>query len=195
MWVCVFNTLLNIWAPACSFTEGKGRGSGACSAERPLATMPAQSLQDAGTPIARTSPFPSLPLAFPPTRVYFCQLPYSCLHCLFAHTPKTFLVRADEALQSTVGTPGGMLNRHTSFCRQALWLYKGPEARLESAIPLIVLLHRDDHYPSFGPSLTPPVLWDVPTQAPSSSPAVVRPPYAHITTMSVLWWRPQLSRF
>ncbi|MEQ2212740.1 hypothetical protein XENOCAPTIV_004303, partial [Xenoophorus captivus] len=137
---------------------GEGRGSGARSAERPLATMPAQSLQHVGTPVARASPFPSLPLAFPPTHVYFCQLPYSCLHSMFAHTHKTFLVRANEELPSTLGTPGEMVNRHTSFCRQALWSYKGPEATSESDPPLIVLLQRDDRYPCCGPGLTPPVL-------------------------------------
>ncbi|KAK1883821.1 L-cysteine S-thiosulfotransferase subunit SoxA [Dissostichus eleginoides] len=36
------------------------------------------------------------------------QLPYSCLHSVFARSHKTFLVRADEALLPTVGTPGKM---------------------------------------------------------------------------------------
>ncbi len=57
-------------------------------------------------PSLAASLFPSLPLASPPTRVYFCQLPYSCLHSVFARTHKTFLVRVDEALLPTVGTPG-----------------------------------------------------------------------------------------
>lgn len=111
-----------------------------------------------GPPIACVSPFPSLPLAFPPTRVYFCQLPYSCLHSVFARTHKTFLVRADEELPPTVGTPGEMVNRHTSFCGQALRSYTGPEATSKSDLPLIVPLHRDDHYPFCGPGLTLPVL-------------------------------------
>lgn len=51
--ICVSNTLPSIWAPARSSSEGERRGSGAHSAERPLATMPAQSLQHIGTPVAR----------------------------------------------------------------------------------------------------------------------------------------------
>jgi len=50
--ICVFDTLLSTRAPVCSFSEGERRGSGAQSAERPLATMPAQSLQHFGTPVA-----------------------------------------------------------------------------------------------------------------------------------------------
>lgn len=95
-------------------------------------------------PPSLASLFPSLALASPPTRVYFCQLPYSCLHCVFARTHKTFLVRADEALPPTVGTPGKMVNRHTSFCRQAPQLYSGPGDTLESDLPLILILYRDD---------------------------------------------------
>lgn len=49
-----------------------------------------------GPPSLAASPFPSLPLASPPTRVYFCQLPYSCLHSVFACAHKTFLVRAER---------------------------------------------------------------------------------------------------
>lgn len=97
-----------------------------------------------GPPPLAASPFPFLPLASPPTRVYFCQLPYSCLHSAFAHTHKTFLVRAGEALPSTVGTPGKMVNRHTSFCRQAPQLYTGPGDTSESDFPLILILYRDD---------------------------------------------------
>lgn len=37
-------------------------------------------------PLLATFLFASLPLASPPTRVYFCQLPYSCLHSVFART-------------------------------------------------------------------------------------------------------------
>lgn len=69
-----------------------------------------------GPPSLAASPFASLSSPLPPTRVYFCQLPYSCLHSVFAPTHKTFLVRADEALPPTAGTPGKMVNRHTSFC-------------------------------------------------------------------------------
>lgn len=97
-----------------------------------------------GPPSLAASPFPSLPLASPPTHVYFCQLPYSCLHSVFAHTHKTFLVRADEAVPPTAGTPGKMVNRHTSFCRQALQLYSGPGDTSESDLPLILILYRDD---------------------------------------------------
>lgn len=99
-----------------------------------------------GPPSLAASPFPSLPLASPPTRVYFCQLPYSCLHSVFAHTHKTFLVRADEALLLTVGTPGKMVNRHTSFCRQAPQLYSGPGDTSESDLPLILILYREDQW-------------------------------------------------
>lgn len=148
MCVCVERTFSSIRAPACSFTEGGGRGSGTHSAERPLATMPAQSLQHFGTPVARCiALFPSLRLASsPPTRVYFCQLPYSCLHSVFARTHKTFLVRADEALLPTVGTPGKMVNRHTSFCGQAPQLQSGPGDTSESDLPLILILYREDQW-------------------------------------------------
>lgn len=110
--------------------------------------MPARSLQHFGTPVARCiSLFPSLRLASsPPTRVYFCQLPYSCLHSVFARTHKTFLVRADEALLPTVGTPGKMVNRHTSFCGQAPQLHSGPGDTSESDLPLILILYREDQW-------------------------------------------------
>lgn len=123
--MCACHTSLHLSTSiACSSLEGKKRGSGAGSAERPLATMPAQSLQHFGTPVACCISFFPLCLSpFPPTRVYFCQLPYSCLHSVFARSHKTSLVRADEALPPTLGTPGEMVNRHTSFCRQALQLW------------------------------------------------------------------------
>lgn len=142
--MCVSDTLPSIWAPVCSSFEGERRGSGAHSAERPLATMPAQSLQHFGTPVARCISLSLSPSRLSPTRVYFCQLPYSCLHSVFARTHKTFLVRADEALLPTVGTPGKMVNRHTSFCRQAPQLHTGPGDTSESDLPLILILYRDD---------------------------------------------------
>lgn len=57
-----------------------------------------------GPPSLAASPFPSLSLASPPTRVYFCQLPYSCLHSVFARTHKTFLVRAERRCRRLWGT-------------------------------------------------------------------------------------------
>lgn len=111
-----------------------------------------------GPPSLSDSPFPSLPLASPPTRVYFCQLPYSCTHSMFAHTHKTFQVCVDEALLSTVGTPVEMVNRHTSFCRQALELYTGPEDKSESDLRLILILYRDDQCACLVPGVTLHVL-------------------------------------
>lgn len=102
--------------------------------------------------------FLSLPFASPPTHIYFCQLPYSCLHSTFANTQKTFLVRLDEALLSTVGTPGELVNRHTSFCRQAIQFYTEPGDTLESDLPLILVLYRDDQHACLGPGVTPHVL-------------------------------------
>lgn len=112
-----------------------------------------------GPPSLAASPFSLSASRLSPNPCLFCQLPYSCLHSVFACTHKTSLVRADEALLPTLETPGEMVNRHTSFCRQALQSYTGPEDTLESDLPLIVLLYRDDQYPCFGPGVTPPVLW------------------------------------
>lgn len=97
-----------------------------------------------GPPSLAASPFLSLPLASPPTSVYFCQLPYFCLHSMFARIHKTFLVRADEALLPTVGTPGKMVNRHTSFYRRGPQLHSGPGDT--SAHPLLLILYREDHW-------------------------------------------------
>lgn len=101
-----------------------------------------------GPPSLAASPFspPCVSPLPPPTRVYFCQLPYSCLHSVFARTHKTFLVRADEALLPTVGTPGKMVNRHTSFCGQAPQLHSGPGDMSESDLPLILILYREDQW-------------------------------------------------
>ncbi|TNN81171.1 hypothetical protein EYF80_008505 [Liparis tanakae] len=117
--------------------EVAGRGRGARSAERPLAPMPARSLQHSGTPVALcVSPSLSASRLLPQPRVYFCQLPYSRLHSAFARTHETFLFRAGEALPPTAGTPGKMLNRHTSLCGQAPRRLQGLGTRWSQTVPL-----------------------------------------------------------
>lgn len=137
VFLCVSDT------PACGSWTVEGKCSSAHSAERPLATMPSQSLQHFGTPAARCI---SLSLSAsrlsPNPRLFLSASIFLSSQRVCPY--KTFLVRAGEALPSTVGTPGKMVNRHTSFCRQAPQLYRGPGDTSESDFPFILILYRDD---------------------------------------------------
>lgn len=187
------NTLLSIWAPACSFSEGERRGSGTHSAVRPLATMPARSLQHCGTPVA-------------------CCISFTLSASRLSPNPHLFL-SASIFLSSQRVCPYSQ--DISSPCRRGAaadcghpWS-DGKQAHqlLQAGSPVVLrawghVRVRDSPYPyslqgrSAGllrPGVTPPVPCNTPTQAPSSPPAVVRPPYAHITTMRVLQWSLQLS--
>lgn len=80
-----------VWAPARSFSQRERRGSGWTASGHHASTI-SSALRDPRRSMRFFFPLCLSPL--PPTRIYFCQLPYSCLQSAFARTHETFLVRA-----------------------------------------------------------------------------------------------------
>lgn len=153
--VCVFFPC--IWAPAQSFSQSEPRGSGTHWAERPLATMPARSLQHFGTPVARCISFSLSASRLSPNPHLFLSASIflsSQRVCPYSQDISSPCV---EALLLTLGTPDKMVNRHTSFCRQAPQLHSGPEDTSESDLPLILILYREDQWACKDPGVTLPV--------------------------------------
>lgn len=159
VWLCmyVYSIPPCICAPARSFSQTETRGSGAHWAERPLATMPAWSLQHYRTPIARCVSFLLSASRLSPNPHLFLSASIFLSSQRVCPCSQDISSPCDEALLPTVGTPGKMVNRHTSFCRQAPQLHSGPEDTSESDLPVILIYYREDQWACKDPGVTLPV--------------------------------------
>lgn len=146
-----------VGAPARSFSQRAARGSGPHGAEGPLATMPARSLQHLGTPAAPCLSFSLSASRLSPNPHLFLSASIFLSSKRVCPCSQDISSPCDEALLPTVGTPGKMVNRHTSFCGQAPQLHSGPEDTSQSDLPLLLILHREDQWARNDPGVTLPV--------------------------------------
>lgn len=110
-----------------------------------------------GPPSLHAFLFPSLPLASPPNPHLFLSASIFLSSKRVCPYSRDISSPCDEALLPTVGTPGKMVNRHTSFCRQAPQLHSRPEDTSQSDLPLILILYREDQWACNDPGVTLPV--------------------------------------
>lgn len=158
VWLCIYMNAVFAFEPQHQASHREKQEVGA-STELIGLWPPCQHdlFSTSGPPSLDAFLFPSLPLASSPNPHLFLSASIFLSSKRVCPYSRDISSPCDEALLLTVGTPGKMVNRHTSFCRQAPQLHSGPEDTSQSDLPLILILYREDQWVCNDPGVTLPV--------------------------------------